>query len=120
MSCCDEVGCRRSQPVLIRRGPFSGEWLAITRYRQDGDLITAQEKHTLPGVSQAEIEMNGSVLRDLHAHVTAQYEAEDNVNAERAYRDVLDKLAALAKAKETALIPPDPRAGGDDTEEGDQ
>lgn len=109
MACCDESGCRRKQPILIRRSHFTADWFAITRYKlRDGGLVEAQEKHVLSGPTQAEIELCGTVLKDLHAHVRGRYETEDNEDAERAYRDVLDELSRLAKAKETALIGPRP------------
>jgi hypothetical protein len=44
--CCDEPGCRRTHPVLIRR---EGErWFAVTRYthRLDGELSIA-ERHDI-------------------------------------------------------------------------
>lgn len=31
--CCDESNCRRSTPILIRRGGFSGRWFVITAYK---------------------------------------------------------------------------------------
>lgn len=107
-ACCGEHNCRRRQPILIRRAPFSGGWVAITRYKPlDGGIVEAQEKHTLTGPTQVEIELCGSVLKDLHAYVKDLYERAPNYSeSESAYLDVLRKLAALAEAKETALIGP--------------
>jgi hypothetical protein len=51
--CCDEYGCTRKQPVLVRPGGFDpNRWYAITRHRRherEGkpDLIEAQQKHVL-------------------------------------------------------------------------
>jgi hypothetical protein len=32
--CCNESGCRRKTPILLRKGPFSGAWYAVTHYTQ--------------------------------------------------------------------------------------
>ena len=106
MSCCDEAGCRRSTPILVRQGAFTGEWLAITRYTHEYGLVKAAEKHTLDAVSQVEIELNNSVLKDLFAYVKAQYEVEDTEDGNRAYWDVLDKIHALTEAKREQLLGP--------------
>lgn len=113
MTCCDEHNCRRASPILVRQGAFSGEWMAITKYTTDGPLVTATEKHTLDPVSQAEIELRGSVLVDLFEYVKAQYHAEDSEDGDRAYRDVLDKIFALTEAKRAALLGPRERDAKD-------
>lgn len=46
--CCDEAGCRRSQPILIRQGALSGRWYAITRWKHSPpDRIEVVEKHEI-------------------------------------------------------------------------
>jgi hypothetical protein len=48
--CCDEYGCTRKQPILVRPGGFDPHrWYAITRHRRHerGGLIEAQQKHVL-------------------------------------------------------------------------
>lgn len=120
-NCCGEYNCRRKQPILVRPEPFGSGWVAITKYRKRGENgIVATEKHRLDPVSQAEIELNGSVLQDLFVHVRDAYETADAGSAtEAAFRQVLDKIAALAEAKKTALLgaPEVPSAGpeGDPT-----
>lgn len=58
-------------------------------------------------MSQAEIELCSTVLRDLFDHVRDAYETSDpGTDTEQAYRDVLDKLAELEKAKRAELFGP--------------
>lgn len=50
--CCDDPSCRRKQPILIRRDPFTNRWVAITRWRRSSteaapDRIYAIEKHEI-------------------------------------------------------------------------
>lgn len=45
MSCCREYGCRRTTPILVRKGGLSGRWYAITRFHLKGALIVADQKH---------------------------------------------------------------------------
>lgn len=105
--CCSEHNCRRKSPILVRRGAFSDQWTAITAYTTGpGNLITATTKHALDPVSQAEIELGGSVLRELFEQVKAQYELEDTEDGDRAYRDVLDRIHALTEAKREQLLGP--------------
>ncbi|MDN5917936.1 MAG: hypothetical protein L0I76_23050 [Pseudonocardia sp.] len=91
----------------MRQGAFTGEWLAITRHTIENGLVKATEKHTLDPVSQAEIELNNSVLRDLFAYVRAAWsETVDGSDADRAYKDVLDKIHALTETKREQLLGP--------------
>lgn len=44
--CCDEPGCRRSQPIKILRSGLSGRWYVVTRWKDKGNgVIVAFEKH---------------------------------------------------------------------------
>jgi hypothetical protein len=44
--CCDEYRCRRSKPLLVRKGGFSGRWFVITDYKPRGENgIEAMQKH---------------------------------------------------------------------------
>lgn len=105
--CCDEYNCKRRTPILVRREAFSGRWVAITRHTHDGKMVKASEKHALDPVSQAEIELNGSVLRAVFEHVKTAWSAtEDGSEADRTLRGVLDKIAELTEAKETSLLGP--------------
>lgn len=46
--CCNEHGCRRSQPFKLRRGGFSGRWFLVSRYRQRApEMIESMEKHDI-------------------------------------------------------------------------
>ncbi|MEV1295804.1 hypothetical protein [Pseudonocardia sp. NPDC049635] len=105
-ACCSEYNCRRKQPILVRPEPFGGGWVAVTKYRKRGaNGLVADEKHRLDPVSQAEIELNGSVLHDLFDHVKQAWSGtEDDSEADRAYRDVLDKIAELTEARKAALL----------------
>lgn len=99
-SCCDNPECRRKTPILVRREHFTGRWVAITRHTHQGDVVRASEKHTLDVVSQAEIELRGSVLSALFETVRDRWEtAVEGSEAEAAYRVVLDRLDELEKAK---------------------
>lgn len=47
-ACCNSSNCRRTREILINRGPLSGRWYAVTRYKDLGDgNIEAQEKHDI-------------------------------------------------------------------------
>lgn len=114
--CCHEAGCKRSQPVLVRREPFSRRWTAITRYKlpsaEKPGLIEALEKHTLDPGTQAELELGSQVLLDLHRFVNDRYtEAVKGSPEEQAYLAVADKLAELAREKETELVGARPKVG---------
>lgn len=46
--CCNEYGCRRATPILVRQGWLTGRWYAITRHRLNHShphLIVATQKH---------------------------------------------------------------------------
>ena len=45
MGCCDEPGCDRSTPVLIRRAGLTGRFYALTRYHRTDGRIVADVKH---------------------------------------------------------------------------
>lgn len=53
--CCNGH-CRRKQPILVRQGGLTGQWYAVTRWKQvvpkwsttGKELIEAVEKHDLP------------------------------------------------------------------------
>lgn len=47
MTCCNENGCRRKLPIVIRRGGFTGRWFAVTRYTLHDGLLDASEKHDI-------------------------------------------------------------------------
>ena len=46
--CCDEYGCRRKQPFRIRKGPFSGRFMLISRWKHnEPNVLYAIEKHDI-------------------------------------------------------------------------
>ena len=48
--CCNEYRCRRTKPIVIRRGGLSGRWYAITDYgpvKGYDHLIEARQKHDI-------------------------------------------------------------------------
>ncbi len=45
MGCCEETGCERSTPVLIRRSGLTGRFYAITRHHRTDGRIVADVKH---------------------------------------------------------------------------
>jgi hypothetical protein len=50
MPCCNEYGCKRKNPVLIRQGPFSDRWYAGTSYTEkDGSVVRISDggKHDI-------------------------------------------------------------------------
>ena len=109
--CCSDYRCRRASPIQIRRESFSGQWVALTKYRvresNNGGpaILDALQKHYLPPVSQAIIELSGSTLITLAAYVKRRYQSTASAPAvQAAYRDVLDRLAILSAAKESELI----------------
>lgn len=52
MTCCTETSCRRKNPILLHRGPFSLRWFAVTRYSGQ----TIHEKHDLGDEANALLE----------------------------------------------------------------
>lgn len=51
--CCDQYGCQRTQPVLLRYGPNNQAWLAVTRHRRSEDsTVVPLEQHRLPDDEQ--------------------------------------------------------------------
>lgn len=72
--CCTDPDCRRTQPILLRRDPFSDRWVVVTRYTKDGNTIRASEKHILDG--QAQHMLGG-------AFVAPGEEEQDRVDAVR-------------------------------------
>jgi hypothetical protein len=60
--CCDELGCVRKQPVLLRPGPWGDGWYVITKYtrtKREGksDLIRAEIKHKLDDETCATLDL---------------------------------------------------------------
>jgi len=109
--CCSDYRCRRASPIQIRRESFSGQWVALTKYRvresNNGGpaILDALQKHYLPPVSQAIIELSGSTLITLAAYVKRRYQSTASAPAvQAAYRDVLDRLATMSAAKEAELV----------------
>lgn len=57
--CCDEHGCTRRQPILLRpSGLIPGRWYVLTRYTREQregqpDLIVSDQKHQLDDRSAA-------------------------------------------------------------------
>lgn len=45
--CCSEYRCRRSKPIRLMQGGLTGDWFVITDYSERGDLVVANQKHTL-------------------------------------------------------------------------
>jgi hypothetical protein len=46
--CCNEAGCHRQHPILIRLQPFSRRWVAITSYTGEANgRIRAIGKHDI-------------------------------------------------------------------------
>ena len=112
MTCCDEHNCTRRHPILVRRGPWSGAWVAITRHKHHRDtdrrpgMIEAQEKHQLPAETQVEIELGSSLAARVFEFVKAQYgDAADGSDAEAAYGLVLDEFERVAHEIETRWRP---------------
>lgn len=118
--CCSDYRCRRASPIEIRREAFSGQWVAVTKYRRrEGTnggpaMLDALQKHYLPPISQAIIELSGATLLTLGGYVKRRFQA----TTDDAYRDVLDKLTELTAAKEYELLggSPLPRREQVDTE----
>lgn len=76
--CCREYGCRRKSPILIRKGPFSGAWYAVTRYRSLGDH---------PGTVRTAEGGKHDITSDIE-EIRADAKAE-----------ILDQVAAVIKAE---------------------
>lgn len=112
MACCDEHNCTRRHPILVRRGPWSGAWVAITRHKHHGDgdrrpgMIEAQAKHQLPAETQVEIELGSSLAAGVFEFVKGRYaDAPDGSDTETAYRAVLDEFERVAHDIETRWRP---------------
>lgn len=91
--CCGEYGCRRKQPIEIQRGPFSGIWYAITRYKRDGSRIDAQEKHALDPFLCAALDY---ALE--HKDEVAELYERQQADLERHRAEVAERRAAREKS----------------------
>jgi len=115
--CCDEAGCNRKQPIIVRREPFSRRWTALTRYKlptpEQPGLIEAIEKHTLGPDTQVELELGSQVLVNLHRFVNDRYKAAPAASPEEAaYLAVAEELARLARDRRSELL------GSDESRDG--
>jgi hypothetical protein len=109
--CCDEHGCTRKQPMLLRPGTWSDGWYVVTKYTRKGrdgqaDLIRAETKHRLDDEASAALnrwrEADAFLaellaLRDGPGKDTARAAVEDAV-----WDRVRDLFAAAVPADEAA------------------
>lgn len=44
--CCNEYGCKRAAPILVRRTGLTRRWVVLTRYTEKGNgIVSASQKH---------------------------------------------------------------------------
>ena len=69
--CCNEVGCKRTQPLGIYRGDFSGQVYVATRMRVISDhgdgtaTFAASEKHDVTRQMRKFIRSNAAWVREV-------------------------------------------------------
>ena len=55
--CCDEMGCRRTKPMMLMRSALTGVWYVVTDYRERGShgLFWSKTRHRLRDDQQAQL-----------------------------------------------------------------
>lgn len=92
MNCCSESACRRTKPLLVRRGGLSGRWYLVTDYKVNGSVLEMQKRHDVTD------EIGNAVIAEVLQVALA----------EGAPRAVLDRVASkfgLRVRKESTATP---------------